>query len=56
MKPLNSTTEAQSSAYQPPPDKPVGHPSTQPAERPIAKGSGTPVDPPQLGRSRPTDT
>jgi hypothetical protein len=47
MKPLNSTTEVQSSEYQPPPDKLVGHPSTRTSEKPLAKGSGTSVDPPQ---------
>jgi hypothetical protein len=57
MKPLNATNEAQSSTYQPAPDKPLGQPSTQSpatqsAERPVARGSavtsaGAPVSPPQ---------
>ena len=57
MKPLNSTNEAQSSTYQPAPDKPIGQPSTQSpstpsVERPVARGSSVssasaPVAPPQ---------
>jgi hypothetical protein len=47
MKPLNSTTDVQSSEYRPAPDKPIGRASTQSAEKPLARGAGTSVDPPQ---------